>query len=101
MFFAKYVIDGKEKSELYFDHQKFVSDTFNPMTEIVTLIDFTVHGKTYQERKASVKNIAIDWSNSGDTSGLFMDDLWFLSLWFEKNGKRYGFLEEFTENGLC
>ena len=101
MFYAKYVINGKEKSELYFDKTKFISDTFNPMTEIVTLIDFTIHGKTYQERKASAESIAIDWSNSGDISGLFMSDLWVLSDWFYRNGKRYGLLEDFTENGLC
>ena len=101
MFFAKYAIDGKEKSELYINHEKFISDTFSPNTEIITLIDFTVHGRTYQEQKASVESIAIDWSNSGDVSGLYMSDLWVLSDWFYKNGKRYGLLKDFTENGLC
>lgn len=101
MFFAKYITNGTEKSELYFGWDKFHADTFSPDTKIVCLIDFTVHGKDYQSRKASVESIGIDWSNSVDASGLFYSDIAILSDWFYRNGKRYGLLRDFTENGLC
>lgn len=101
MFYAKYAINGEEKCELYFDWGKFHSDTFSPETEVICLIDFTVHGKDYQSRKASVESTGIDWSNSGDTTGLFYSDLALIGDWFYRNGKRYGLLRDFVENGLC
>jgi len=101
MFFAKYVIDGVEHNTLYFDRSEFIKDTFSPDTQIVSIVDFTVHGKTYRERKSSVEQIAHDWDINGDTSGLYWSDMAVLSDWFYRNGKRYGLIEEFTENGFC
>ena len=101
MFYARLSTNGQETNKLYFDRKEFITDTFNPDTKVLFVLDFVVHGKGYQNRKSSVRDIAIEWSNNGDVTGLDMSDLWCLSNWFYKNGKRYGFLEEFSENGLC
>lgn len=101
MFYAKFSINGVEKCKLYFDWGEYHFDTFSPDTKIIALIDFTVHGKDYQSRKASVESIGIDWSNSSDVIGLYYSDLAILSDWFYRNGKRYGLLCDFIENGLC
>lgn len=80
--------------------QRFYSDTFSPLTEYETVV-FEVHGKTYQERKASAQDIAVSFSNIAYCGGLYWSDLQVLSDWFYRFGKRYGLLTEFRENGLC
>ena len=97
MFFAKFAINGKTTAELYSNWDKFHRDTFAPDTEIITLIDFVIHGKDYQTRKESLRTLAIEWSNA-DTEGIYTSDLCDISNWFYLKGKRYGLLEEFNEN---
>lgn len=80
--------------------QRFYSDTFSPLTEYEAVL-FEVHGKTYQERKASAQDIAVSFSNIAYCGGLYWSDLQALSDWFYRFGKRYGLLTEFRENGLC
>lgn len=101
MFYAKFESHGKEKSALYFDWEEYMVDTFDPNTKPISFIQFNVIGKDYQSRKNHVRNIAVDWSNHADVGDLYMSDLWHISDWFYRNGKRYGLLEEFRENGLC
>ena len=100
MFFAKYSINGQEQTGLYYDWEQFHKDTFSPDTEIITLIEFKVHGKDYQSRKAFVENTAIEWSNA-DVEGISYSELQCIGLWFEKMGLRFGLIKDFEENGLC
>lgn len=100
MFFAKFIINGQTTAELYDSWDKFNRDTFNPLTEVVALIEFKIHGKDYQTRKESLRTLAIDWSNA-DTEGIYLSDLADIENWFELKSKRYGLLEEFRENAIC
>lgn len=102
MFFVKIKskTTGEEVNKLYYEYSELYHDTFSPDLDIVTFIRFTIHGKDYHSRKSSLEEIAIDWSNNGDATGLYMSDLWSISDWFYRNGKRYGLLTDFNENGL-
>ena len=100
MFFAKYEIDGEENTGLYFDYSIYYRDTFSPCYKMVTFIRFVIHGKNYQSRKESLRDLAINWSNS-DISGISYGELATIQDWLCKNGKRYGLLEEFRENAIC
>ena len=95
--------NGNEHAELYSGHyawDKFHSDTFNPLTEVIEFVQFKVTGKDYRSRKSCVEDIAIEWSHY-DTSGLYMSELIEVADWFYKYGKRYGLLKEFRENAIC
>ena len=99
MFFAKYEIDGKESTGLYWDYCAFHKDTFSPTYKQITFIIFEVYGKNYQSRKASLHDLAVGWSNA-DTAGISYSELAEVENWFYKHGKRYGLLEEFRENAI-
>ena len=100
MFYGSYVFDGKKHAAIYYSHDLFNRDTFNPLCEDITIIPFETHGKRYADRRESVRETAIKWSNC---------EAWPLSWcevqtgadWFYRMGKRYGLLTEFRENGLC
>ena len=100
MFFAKFTINGQTTAELYDSWDKFHADTFNPATEVITLIEIKIHGKDYQTRKESLRTLAIDWSHA-DIEGIYMSDLADISNWFFLKGKRFGLLDEFIENAIC
>ena len=74
MFYAKFISNGQEHAELYSDFQKYFADTFSPDTVLMEFIDFTIHGKTYSDRKRSLYDIAVAWSNS-DSAGLYLDEI--------------------------
>ena len=68
-------------------------------TEIDELIIYKLcaSGKSYQDRKNYVENIAITYSNRSGCN-LSLNDLCILNDYFLKNGKRYGLIETFKEN---
>lgn len=84
---------------IYFDWAAFHKDMFNPEST-GEIIRFEVNGKTYAERKESVRNTAIEWSYA-DKDGLSIAEFMVVEDWFYKNGKRYGLLGEFRENAIC
>ena len=100
MFYAKFSLYGTEHSELYFDHESYFKQTYSPLTKDIVRIDFTIHGKSYQEQKESARDVAIEWSNS-DTSGLSYGEMNIIWDWFDRMARRYGLLREFRENGIC
>ena len=87
------------KSDLFWCWGDVHEALFSPDTEQIILIDFKLHGKTYAERRENLLGIAIDFqlNESGD---LFYSDYAAIGAWFEKNGKRYGLVKEFKENGI-
>lgn len=88
----------KEKqASLYFDWDLWFSDTFSPDTEIITQILFKITGKTYQEKKENLRNLAIEYQTS-DTSGLSWGEIADIENFFTINAKRFGLIKEFTEN---
>ena len=101
MFYAKYRdINGEEVAKLYDRGEDYARDTFSPLVEPLTVIDFAVKGKNYRERQSSVQTIAMDFQTA-DIGGLYMSDYARISEWFSTQGKRYGLLKEFRENAVC
>ena len=100
MLFAKFISNHRETAQVYYSYEEYQRDTFDPNTELITFIVFVIHGKDYKTRKESLRTLAVEWSNA-DIEGIFASDLIDIQDWFEKNGKRYGLLEEFRENAIC
>ena len=94
-------MNGKIESNLYDNWRDWHTDTFSPVTEIKTMILFKVSGKTYAERKENLRDLAIEFSNNVGETCLSYGELMEIGNFFEKNGKRYGLLREFKENGIC
>ena len=100
MFYAKYRdINGEEVAKLYDLPEEYYADTFSPEVEPLAVIDFTVKGKNYRERQGSVRETAIDFQIA-DEGGLSMEELGRILNWFHEQGKRYGLVKEFQENGI-
>lgn len=58
--------------------------------------------KTYAERKAEVRELAIEWQTDYfPNNSLSWGEVAFWNDYFEKLGRRYGLLTEFKENGIC
>ena len=74
---------------------------FSPFYDDKYVIPFRVSGKTYQAKKEDLRQQAIDYSNIQSVLNLYGSEVAEISAFFEKNGKRYGLLKEFRENGIC
>lgn len=105
MIFAKIkTADGHTESNLYWYWEALRADTFSPDSEVLFVLPFEIHGKTYRERKESLYNLAVDFqhNNDGDTDvTLSYGEIGDISDFFEINGKKYGLLREFRENCIC
>lgn len=101
MIFGVYELDGKIYDGFY-DWETWYKETFCPDTNVLLIIDLTVHGKTYEERKNDVVEKAIDFQDLGSVYDiqLYWSELAEFGAYFEKQGKRYGLLNEFRENGI-
>ena len=101
MYYVRFNNAGTAKNVLYMDRTEYEKAISVPGAETDLVIDFTIHGKDYRTRKADCEYIGVLWSNEGDTAGLYYTDLSHISDWFYRNGKKYGLLTDFVENGLC
>lgn len=105
MFIGRYEIDGDVQFAIYYKnrygYEQWFKDTFSPTSENIEVLNFEIKGKTYQERKGCLEDIAIDYSNHFASLSWSYGELAEICDWFYKNGKRYGLLEEFKENGIC
>lgn len=93
--------EGKIGNYIYFSFEEWHRDTFPPGIDIITTILFKVGGKTYAEKKENLRDLAIEYSNNVGNTCLSYGELAKIGDFFEKNGKRYGLLREFKENGIC
>lgn len=57
--------------------------------------------KTYAERKAEVRERAIQWQIDFADRVISWGELAEETAEFERLGRRYGLLTEFRENGIC
>lgn len=63
--------------------------------------DFHVHGKTYADRKNSVREKAMAFQDLfTDGVTLSWSDLYEFSCFFTEQARRYGLTDEFVENGI-
>lgn len=106
MFIGFYRLENEEYFDIYYKnkygYEEWRKNTFSPDCEDITIFDFKISGKTYNERKASLQDLAIDFSNSM-IRGLDWSygELATICNYFYKMGKRYGLLKEFRENCIC
>lgn len=98
MFYAEWTRDNERYGGLYFSWETFHRDTFGPIKDL-RLVEFKINGKTYAEKKADSRNIAIEWQTM-DHVGLYWSEVGTIMAWFEKTGRQYGLRQEFRENGV-
>lgn len=79
----------------------WLEDTFSPDIDVVGILDLSIKGKTYAEKKGNARDLAIEWSNNYAGLNWSYGELAEVYTFFEKVGKRYGLLKEFKENGIC
>lgn len=107
MFFAhiKNARVGENGGGIYYEkaggNEAYFRDVFCPDTEIVSFISFHAYGKTYAERKESVRNAALDYQSAWSDYCFSYSELATIGAWFERMGKRYGLLRELRENCIC
>ncbi len=102
MFIGYYELENNEpyfniyyKNEL--GYKAWQEDTFCNVYNVETL-DFKLSGKTYQERKNSLIEIAKDWQNNFSGLSWSYGEYAEIENYFYENAKRYGLLKEFKEN---
>ena len=106
MFFAhiKNAMAGENGGGLYNEHaggyEAYFRDTFCPDTEIVAFVSFHAYGKTYAEKKESVRNAALDYQNAWQDYCFSYSELATIGAWFERMGRKYGLLKEFRKNAI-
>ena len=98
MFIGVYELESEKHFDLYYDWNIWNSETFSPDTKDIELLEFKIHGKNYQEQKASAQDLAIQWQTRFSMYSWSYSELMEISDYFQKIGKRYGLLEEFREN---
>lgn len=105
MFIGYYELEGKEHFGVYFKniygYTQWCEDTFSPECEDIKVLDFRLKGKTYKEKKASLEELAKDWQSNFCYLGWSYSELATICDYFSKNGKKYGLLNVFKENGIC
>ena len=102
MFFVKYRdAEGKETAALYenFEMYKHIERTFDPSIDIIERCYFSTSCGDYIGRKSYIRDVAVQWSQC-DSSGLYISDYARIANWFTTQGKRFGLLKEFRENGI-
>jgi len=57
--------------------------------------------KSYQDMKEQVRQEAIDWQYEAAEMNLSYGELADAQEYFERQGRRYGLLQEFRENAIC
>lgn len=56
---------------------------------------------SYQKQKEKIRSEAIDWQNSFADTDHSWGEMSITQGYFERQGKRYGLMKEFRENGIC
>jgi hypothetical protein len=56
--------------------------------------------ETYRQRKDAARDAAIELQNQTNERAVSWKEITEICAYFEKQGKRYGLLTEFRENGL-
>lgn len=90
-FTTDYLLDSTEElSAVSFDDDVLID----------RVLEFKVSGNSYDEKKASLRNLAIGFQSSCQ-GGLSYADIYWTEQFFRTNGKRYGLLEEFERECIC
>lgn len=98
MFYASYAKDdGTIEGHLFNNYLEYLDcvGTSSP----ISLIDFKVKGRTYAEKKNSLRQVAIEYTNA-ECGGMFTSEYAEVGRWFTHMGMRYGLSDEFVEEGV-
>lgn len=90
----------RQTSYVFSDFDALNRTLFPPDVDVLEMYELSVKGKTYQERKSYLEELAKNIQNA-DEGGLSWGEYSLLMDFFERNGKRFGLLREFRENGIC
>ena len=111
MFIGVYELEGKEKFNIYHyrnsdryrvnEWEIWLKDTFSPNIKNIRFLDFKISGENYEERKASLEDLAKEWQSHFSQYSWSYGELAEIEDYFYKNGKRYGLLKVFKENCIC
>lgn len=105
MFIGYYELDDKKDFAIYYKNRlgyaEWFKDTFSPEAKNIEILDFTIRGKNYIEKKACLEEIAKDWQLNFSWLDWSYSELAEICEWFNKNAKRYGLLQVFKENAIC
>lgn len=55
---------------------------------------------SYREKKAKLREQAINWQHKCSKVNMSYGELAEMQSYFEKEGKKYGLIQEFKENGI-
>jgi hypothetical protein len=105
IFLGRYELDNKEYFYIYdndvYGWAEWHKNTFSPTTENIDLLTLKITGKTYEERKNNLQDLAINYSHNFGSLSWSYGELAEIGDFFYRNGKKYGLLREFHENGIC
>ena len=59
-----------------------------------------IKGKTYNERKEFIRNLAKEYQYDNTNISLSYYELYIITNYFYSKAKRYGLVKEFKENGI-
>lgn len=105
MFIGKYTIYNETYSYIYYKnkygYEQWFKDTCNMNVSDIEILDLSVKGKTYAEKKAYAEELAKDYQYNFACLNWSYGELYEIGNFFETIGKRYGLLKEFKENAIC
>jgi hypothetical protein len=105
MFIGVYKLEGKIYNNIYDNNRygwdAYHSDTFSPDTEFIGILEFKTHGKTYEEIKYNLEDLAKEYQLYYSHYSWSWGEIATITNYFYTMGKRYGLLKEFRENGIC
>lgn len=100
MIFANLEQDGKTTAYVFDGWPEYHAATFSPCVTVLAVIPLKIGGRTYKERQNRLRELAIE-VQLADDGGLSWGEAQALGAFFEEQGRRYGLLREFRENGIC
>jgi len=105
MFIGKYELDGETYFDIYYKnslgYDLWHKNTFSPKCKDIEILDFKIGGKTYQERKSNLVELAKEWQLFFSGLAWSYSELYEIGNYFYENAKRYGLVKEFKENCIC
>lgn len=110
-----YLPDGRISAALYHKWEDWHKDTFSPEIRIIATLELSLKtageifwtcrpGKRipeYQKKRMVLEDVAHQWDDLRGNYAFELGDLIQIQNWFYTNGKRYGLLKDFQENGIC
>ena len=105
MFIGKYELEGKEYYAIYDNTiegwEEWHKDTFSPLCKNIEVLELKIGGKTYEERKYNLEELAKDWQLNFCQYSWSYYELMLVQGFFYDNAKRYGLVKVFHENAIC